>query len=109
MLPVANGSLPGKVFTAFTDFKREANNQKLKIKFMKTNFGIQLSRNEMKHVVGGYKWQVACVCSGGSHPGDAIICGSNTLGGAINCGAKNVSYCSEGGGSANCTASNEPR
>jgi hypothetical protein len=69
---------------------------------MKTNFGTQLSRDEMKNVVGGYKWQIVCICSGGNHSGDAIICGANTTTGAMNCTLQITSYCFEGGGHADC-------
>lgn len=70
------------------------------------NFGIPLSRSEMKNVTGGHKYQIACICSGGSHSGDATICGSDTFGGMVNCTIESGSYCSEGGGAANCDIGN---
>ena len=69
---------------------------------MRTNFGIQLSRQEMKNITGGkYAYQIACTCTGSTHTGDSTICGFDTFQGGLNCGKAALDYC---GGTASCVA-----
>lgn len=68
---------------------------------MKTNFGTQLSRNEMKEVIGG-KGSLICTCGNSM---ETTVCGFSTLKGSLNCGLAASSYCSSIGYSTiNCDA-----
>ena len=73
---------------------------------MKTNLGTSLTRSEMKNLQGGkYLDQMACICTGTTHHGDATICGFNTLQGAINCTNMSLEYC---GRAMNCSVGDGP-
>ena len=57
---------------------------------MKQNFGIPLSRNEMKAISGGLKGQLICTC------GNTMIttaCAFNSFSQSLNCWHMAIQYC----------------
>lgn len=66
---------------------------------MKTNFGSQLSRSEMKNVMGGKQQLLVCTCGNTTN---TTVCGFSTLTGLANCIGAAAQYCASNGGAATC-------